>query len=144
VIVTGFGGMRQCVAWLTRYAASVRSWLAVLVLLGACTDHGAERLARIKSDVCACKTVSCAEDAMKGVPKEAIQSTHRTQTIARDMLDCLAKLTAAERPVTDPDAEDSAEEPAAPGRPPRPPAPPAVAPPGAPPTLAPPAPARKP
>jgi hypothetical protein len=128
------------VAWLTRYAASVRSWFAVLVLLGACTDHGAEHLARIKSDVCACKTVSCAEDAMKGVPKEAIQSTHRTQTIAREMLDCLAKLTAAERPVTDPDAEDTAEE-AAPARAARPPA---VAPPGVPPTLPPPAPARKP
>lgn len=108
--------MRQCVAWLTRYAASVCRWLAVLVMLAGCTDHGAERLTRIKSEVCACKTVSCAEDAMKGVPREAIESTHRTQTIARDMLDCLAKLTAAERPVTDPDAEDSAEEPPAPAR----------------------------
>lgn len=78
---------------------------------------------------------------MKGVPKEAIASTHRTQTIAREMLECLAKLTAAERPVTDPDAEDSAEEPAAPTRPARPPA---AAPPGVPATLPPPAPASKP
>ena len=76
----------------------------------------------IKAEVCACKTASCAEQAMKQVPKDTIKSTHRMQTIARDMIDCLAKLHAAERPATDPDAEDSAPEPPAtpPATPPAP------------------------
>jgi hypothetical protein len=50
---------------------------------------------------------------MKRVPQGTIKSTHRTQVIARDMLDCLAKLQAAEPPTADPDAEDAAAAPAA-------------------------------
>jgi len=92
---------------------AVRSWLAILVMLAACDDHGVARLTSIKSEVCACKTASCAEQAMNGVPKETIKSTHRTQAIARDMLDCLAKLQAAERPTTDPDEEDNDADPPA-------------------------------
>ena len=42
---------------------------------------------------------------MKRVPQDAIESDHRTQKIAREMLECLAKLYVAERPTTDPDAE---------------------------------------
>jgi hypothetical protein len=96
------------VARLTGYAATVRSWLAILVALAACNDHGVQSLTKIKAKVCACKTASCAEQAMKLVPQEAIESTHRTQGLARDMLDCLAKLQADEQPTTDPDAEGSA------------------------------------
>jgi len=98
------------VAWLTGYAASVRSLLAVLIALVSCNDHGAERLSKIRQKVCACKTASCAEQELKLVPQDTIQSTHRTQAIARDMLDCLAKLQASERPITDPDAEDAVPE----------------------------------
>jgi hypothetical protein len=97
----------------TRYAAPVRSWLAILVTLAACADPAIERLATIQKEVCACKTASCAEQAMTHVPQGTIKSTPRTQAIAREMRDCLAKLQAAERPVTDPDAEDSAAEPPA-------------------------------
>ena len=97
-------------ARLTGYAATVRSLLAILVTLAACNDHGAESLTKIKAKVCACKTASCAEQEMKAVPREPIESTHRTQVIARDMLDCLAKLQANELPITDPDAEGSAAE----------------------------------
>lgn len=119
-------------AQLTGYAATVRSLLAILVTLAACNDHGVARLSQIRTKVCACKTASCAEEALKLVPKDAIQSTHRTQGIARDMLDCLAKLQADERPTTDPDAEDSAPEGSAAG-------PHTVDPPSAPPpTVAPP------
>jgi hypothetical protein len=110
----------------------VRSWLAILVTLAACRDKQFERLAAIKTDVCACKTVSCAEQAMKRVPDDPITSTHRTQVIARDMLDCLAKLHAAERPTTDPDAENATPEPA-------PPAPPTLPPPASAPRTAAPA-----
>ena len=96
--------------WLTSYAATVRSLLAILVTLAACNDHGAKSLTKIKAKVCACKTASCAEQEMQLVPRETIESTHRTQGIARDMLDCLAKLQADELPNTDPDAEGSAAE----------------------------------
>lgn len=91
----------------------MRSWLAILVTFAACHDRAVERLTAIKAEVCACKAASCAEQAMKQVPQATIKSTHRTQAIARDMLDCLAKLHAAERPSTDPDAEDPAAEPPA-------------------------------
>jgi hypothetical protein len=75
--------------------------LAILVTLVACNDHGAKSLATIRDKVCACKTASCAEQEMKLVPQDTIQSTHRTQGIARDMLDCLAKLQADERPAAE-------------------------------------------
>ena len=96
----------------------MRSWLAILVTLAACHDQELERLTAIKAEVCACKTASCAELAMKRLPAGTRESTnrtqkHRTQVIARELIDCLAKLQAAERPTTDPDAEDSEAQPPA-------------------------------
>lgn len=111
MIVAGFGSTRQCVARLTGYAVAVRSCLAILVMLVACKDQDIERLTAIKDEMCVCKTASCAEQAMKRVPKDKIKSTPRTQAIAREMMGCLAKLQAAERPITDPDAEDGQAEP---------------------------------
>src|SRR3954454_6196052 len=87
---------------------AVRIRLAILVMLVACTDHGVERLTEVKRDVCACKDTRCADRAMSEVPKASIRSTPRTQAIARDILECRARLEAAERPTTDPDAEGGA------------------------------------
>lgn len=131
---------------LTRYAAPVLARIAILVTLVACNEQDAERLTAIKMKVCACKTASCAEQELKHVPETPIKSTHRTQEIARDLLDCVAKLQEAERPTTDPDeleiAAPSGEVPA-PAAPstgaPSAGAPPTGAPSaGAPPTIAPP------
>lgn len=103
-------------AWRTRYAATVRNRLAILVTLVvalvACQDRSIAQMAAIKGDVCECKTASCAEQAMKRVPSETIKSSPRTQALARDMIECLSKLQASERPSTDPDAEGSAAAPA--------------------------------
>jgi hypothetical protein len=100
------------VAQLTGYAATVRIWLAILVALVAClvacTDHSVERLTEIKRNVCACKDTRCADQAMSEVPKTSIRSTPRTQAIAHDIMECRARLEAAERPSTDPDAEGGA------------------------------------
>ena len=116
---------------LRRYAAPVLARIAILVTLIACNDQGAERLTAIKVKVCACKTASCAEQELKRVPEAPIKSTHRTREIARDVLDCMARLQEAARPTTDPDELDVAE--------PSVEAPPTGAPPaGAPPTIAPP------
>jgi hypothetical protein len=82
--------------------------VALVVTLAGCSDHGAAKLTAIKDKVCACASVVCAEQAMQEVPTQAIQSNHRTQVIARGMMDCMARLQEAERPVTDPDAEGSA------------------------------------
>lgn len=82
--------------------------VALALCLAGCNDHGASKLAKIKDEVCACTTSKCAEQAMAKVPSETIDSNHRTQTIARGMLDCVARLEAADRPSTDPDAEGSA------------------------------------
>lgn len=78
--------------------------LLVFVLALSCADHESEQLALIKRDVCECKTSKCAETALAGVPKDDVKASHRARGIAREMLDCLAKLYAAERPMTDPDA----------------------------------------
>lgn len=98
-------------AWLTGYAAPVCRWLAIFVVTAgfACRDPDVERLTDIKDKMCACKTASCAEQEMKVVPQSTIKSTYRTQAIAREMLGCLARLHAAERPLTDPDGEAPAE-----------------------------------
>ena len=80
-------------------------WLLVIsIALGACGDRQAARLEKIKDAVCACKTSSCAELALKDVPKNDVKATRRSQVIARAMLDCMSKLYEAERPSTDPDA----------------------------------------
>ena len=63
-------------------------WLLVLcVALGACGDREAARLEKIKEAVCACKTSSCAELALKDVPKDDVKATRRSQALAREMLD---------------------------------------------------------
>lgn len=72
--------------------------LAICHVLAACEDSQEAKLARVKDAVCACKTASCGEAAMKDVPQPDLPSNVRTQKIARDMLDCLAKLYEAERP----------------------------------------------
>lgn len=75
-------------------------WVVFLlwVLLAACGDRDVAKLAAVKQQVCACKDVACAEAAMKSVPQGDVKPTHREQGIARDMLDCLAKLYDAEKP----------------------------------------------
>ncbi|HSS00297.1 MAG TPA: hypothetical protein VLM79_24735 [Kofleriaceae bacterium] len=93
------------------------SRIAILVTLIACGEHDTERMIAIKSKVCACKTASCAEQEMKVVPEQQIKSTPRIQGLARDMMDCIARLQEAERPSTDPDDEGIAppsSEPSAP------------------------------
>lgn len=124
------------VAQLTGYAAAVRIRLAILVTIVAslggglvgCKDHDVERLTAIKRDVCACKDVHCADQAMSEVPKTSIRSTARTRAIAHDIMDCRARFEAADRPSTDPDAEDSGSAGAAPAESPPPAAAPATPP----------------
>jgi hypothetical protein len=84
----------------------MRLLFVISVALGAagCGDREAARLDKVKTAVCACKTASCAEAALKQVPQAEIKSTHRAQRIAREMLDCLKRVYDAERPTTDPDA----------------------------------------
>jgi hypothetical protein len=82
----------------------VRWLLVISVALAACGDRDAARLEKIKAAVCSCKTSSCAELALKDVPKDDIKVSRRSQQIARDMMECLSKLYEAERPTTDPDA----------------------------------------
>jgi hypothetical protein len=84
----------------------VRSLIfAFVVASAACADHEAAELSLVKARVCACKDVKCAETALAEVPHPDDKPSHRSQSIARDMLDCYAKLTEAQRPSTDPDAQ---------------------------------------
>jgi hypothetical protein len=88
-----------------RYSAHAMRWLLVIsVSLAGCRDREAVRLEKVKAAVCACKTSSCAELAMKDIPKDDIKASHKSQDVARQMLDCLSRLYEAERPVTDPDS----------------------------------------
>ncbi|MCX5744633.1 MAG: hypothetical protein NT062_19255 [Proteobacteria bacterium] len=76
--------------------------VALLVAGAACHDEKTDRLRAIRAEVCACKTSACADAALKAVPKEQAPSNRRTQAVAREMLDCLAKLHDADRPADDP------------------------------------------
>ncbi|MBA3392236.1 MAG: hypothetical protein H0T89_06310 [Deltaproteobacteria bacterium] len=79
--------------------------LGLGVAASGCRDRELASLRDLRDEVCACKTAACGADAMKKVPQDKVESNHRTQQIARDMLDCLAKLYDEGRPTTDPDAE---------------------------------------
>ena len=78
--------------------------LVLAVLLAACGERQVDALTKVKQRVCVCKDVACAEAAMKDVPQQNVKSNRRSQEVARDMLDCLAKLYDEQRPSTDPDA----------------------------------------
>ncbi len=82
-------------------------WLLVIcvALASACKDREREKLSSVRDVVCACKTVKCAESALADVPKGKVESTPRSQGIAREMLNCLAELYEQDRPTMDPDAE---------------------------------------
>ena len=82
----------------------MRRAFAISVALWGCGDPEAAQLFRVKEAVCACKTTACAQAALNEVPKPEIKSSHKSQRIVRDMLDCLARIYDEERPSTDPDA----------------------------------------
>src|SRR3954462_4684342 len=90
-------------------------WLVVIsvALVGAGGGHEARQRAEIRDEVCACKSPKCAQDAMERVPKHDIQSTPRSQRIAREMMDCLATIYKEGQPSTDPDAptDEATDEP---------------------------------
>jgi hypothetical protein len=71
--------------------------LVICVAALGCRDPEVAELERISTEVCACSTSKCAQDAIAQVPKTDQRSTPRTQALARRMLDCLAKLQQAER-----------------------------------------------
>ncbi|MBA3819656.1 MAG: hypothetical protein H0X17_12240 [Deltaproteobacteria bacterium] len=91
----------------------VRALVIGLAVLGAgaCRDPGLAELEAIKDEVCACKTTACGEAAIKKVPQHDVESNHRSQRIAREMLTCMADIYAADTPTTDPDAEQPAPPP---------------------------------
>jgi hypothetical protein len=81
-------------------------WIVIsLALAAGCRDPGVVELEGIRDEVCKCTDAKCAEIAMKRVPTTDVPNNHRSQTIAREMMECLAKLYEAERPATGPDAE---------------------------------------
>jgi hypothetical protein len=80
-------------------------WFVICVAFaaGACGRHGEAELEHVRDAVCSCKTASCADQAMKKLPQQDIASNPTTQRIAREMMDCLARLYENGRPSTDPD-----------------------------------------
>jgi hypothetical protein len=101
-------------------------WLlaVICVALVGCEDRELKELERAKEQACDCSAhlqelegkgpiapedrasaLACADSALKDVKaiSGSDEPTHRTQRIARDMLDCVAKIYAAQRP----DAEDA-------------------------------------
>ncbi len=79
-------------------------WLVIsLAVVAGCRDPGIADLEHSRDAICACKSAACAETEMKRVPARDAPNNHRAQTIARQMMECLAKLYEAERPATGPD-----------------------------------------
>ncbi|HEU0033684.1 MAG TPA: hypothetical protein VFQ53_23820 [Kofleriaceae bacterium] len=79
--------------------------LAIAFMALGCRNKAIDQLEDIKREVCACKDVACGEAAMKKVPQpqERVEQSPKSQQLAREMIDCMAKLYLAERPSTDPD-----------------------------------------
>ena len=99
----------------TYAARSMRRLLLGLAIVSGCRDPEIAHLETVKTEVCDCKTAACADAAIAKVPKVATTSNHRTQQLARDMLDCLHKLYMQDQPNLDPDSEqESATAPARP------------------------------
>jgi len=90
-------------------------WLGSVILVAlavGCADRDAAELERVKDVVCGCKAgldealatpnsdgiaartaaTACADAALKGVPQRDVRSSYRAQKVAREMLDCLAKI----------------------------------------------------
>jgi hypothetical protein len=93
------------VVWRTRYPATVRIGLAILVTLVACKNPDVERLNDVKRAVCACKDATCADQAMAKLEKTSIAKSPKTRAVAKEIFDCRSKLELDERPSTDPDTE---------------------------------------
>ena len=93
--------------WRTRYPATVRIGLAILVTLVACKNPDVERLNDVKRAVCACKDAACADQALAKLEKASIAKSPKTREVAKEIFGCRAKLELDERPNTDPDAEGS-------------------------------------
>ncbi len=83
----------------------VPRFVLVFALFASCRDPGITELEGVRDAVCACKTAACGQIAMKRIPTAEVPNNHRSQAIAREMMDCLAKLYDAERPATGPDDE---------------------------------------
>jgi hypothetical protein len=82
--------------------------ICVALALGAgCGDRELKKLSKVRDAVCDCKTVACAEAALERVPKGKVESTPRTQQLAREMMSCLAALYELDQPTLDPDAESA-------------------------------------
>ena len=79
-------------------------FVILLALLAGCRDKGISKLESLRDELCACKDAACGQAAMAKVPSVEVSNSHRSQTIAREMLGCLAKLNDAERPATGPDS----------------------------------------
>lgn len=79
-------------------------FVILLALVAGCRDQGISKLEALRDELCACKDAACGQATMAKVPSVEVSNTHRSQTIAREMLDCLSKLTSAERPETGPDS----------------------------------------
>ncbi|MEJ7599946.1 MAG: hypothetical protein WKG01_18715 [Kofleriaceae bacterium] len=85
----------------------MRRVLFGLAIAAGCRDPEVTHLQAVKAEVCECKTAKCADAAMAKVPKVATTSDHRTQQLARDMLDCVHKLYMQDQPDLDPDREQA-------------------------------------
>lgn len=76
-----------------RYSDLVKLGFVIsIALLAGCRSHELKQLEHVRDEVCACKDVACGEAALGRVPQKDIKSTPKSQAIAREMLDCLAKL----------------------------------------------------
>lgn len=91
------------------------SIVSAIVLAIGCRDDGLTRLEEIRDEVCRCKTPTCGEQAMEKVGQTPVESTQRSQRIARAMMDCLARLYEQDRPDTGPDTDTEPTEPAGDG-----------------------------
>ena len=79
--------------------------ICVALAASACSDGEAGKLAKVRDEVCACKTAKCADAALAHVPTGKVKASPRARRVAREMLDCFAAVHDQDRPTQDPDAD---------------------------------------
>lgn len=90
----------------------VRALATVIALAGGCRDVDVDRMDGLARKACACKTAACADAVVHEVGAAPVAATRKTEALAKELLDCVARRHEEELP---PDDASAAATAAAPG-----------------------------
>jgi hypothetical protein len=66
----------------------VAAVILVVTFTASCRDRELDELQRVKDQVCACKTIECAEQALAAMPTGEMRQPQKAKALAAEILDC--------------------------------------------------------